>query len=105
MALFRYERLDNTYSVFSFYFSYLIIELAFELVASAIFTLFAYFLTGMQITQFVLICAVIMCIVNVGESIGITFISIVGHVGASVQVMSGLMSILMMLTGFLSVST
>jgi hypothetical protein len=96
MALFRFERLDKTYTVFSFFFAYSVIEFIFEIVASVLFTFLAFYLTGMQASgnQFVLISAVIICVVNVGESIGIAFISIVGHVGASIQIMSGLMSIL-----------
>ncbi|KAJ3092891.1 hypothetical protein HK102_000867 [Quaeritorhiza haematococci] len=107
LTLFKFERHDNSYTVAAFFMSYTTNEVPFELLASALFVVFAQIVVGLKttVTTFFTFTFVVFCLVACGESLGIAFCSMVQHVGFSVQVMSAAITILTMLAGFLSVQS
>ncbi|KAJ3314352.1 hypothetical protein HDU76_002431 [Blyttiomyces sp. JEL0837] len=103
LALFRYERQDGSYSVDSFFWTYTVNEMPFEIIGSLIFGVLAYFAIGVQVNLFVM-AFVSFAYVSAGESIGLSFCSFISQPGFSVQIMSALISIMSIMQGFLSIN-
>ncbi|KAI9099904.1 P-loop containing nucleoside triphosphate hydrolase protein [Phlyctochytrium arcticum] len=103
--LMRLEYRDNIYGVTSFFVSYLVNEVPFEIVTSILYTMLAVYAIGLQtgVSRVLSYCYVTFCLINTGESIGIAFCALVQSIGFSVQVMSTFISLQVMMSGFLSV--
>ncbi|KAI8609206.1 P-loop containing nucleoside triphosphate hydrolase protein [Chytriomyces sp. MP71] len=103
LLLFRFEHQDGTTTVESFFLTYTVNEIPFELVGATIYGLLATYLMGLHMNPGYMI---LMAFVNifVGESIGIAFCTIFSKPGFSVQIMSAVISIFNQTQGFLSVS-
>ncbi|KAJ1561017.1 hypothetical protein HK405_005184, partial [Cladochytrium tenue] len=100
LLLFRFENQDGAYSVESFFWTYTVNELPFEILGSFLFALLFVYAIGMQINIFLAAFAV-FCYVNTGESIGIAFCSFISQPGFSVQLMSSMLSVMNIMQGFL----
>ncbi|KND02196.1 uncharacterized protein SPPG_02683 [Spizellomyces punctatus DAOM BR117] len=105
LNLMKFEYRDNVYSVASFFFSYLTNELPFEIASALIYSVFTIYVIGLQasLSNFLVFFYVVFCFINTGESIGIAFCAMVNSVGFSVQIMSTVISLQVMMSGFLSV--
>eukprot|EP00842_Homolaphlyctis_polyrhiza_P000736 jgi/Hompol1/1663/HPOL_002739-RA len=82
-----YEHSDRTYSVEPFFLAYNLIEIPVEIVSAILYTIFTMAVVGLNTTvlNFVCMSFVVFLLVNIGESIGIAFCSLVQHVGFSVS--------------------
>ncbi|KAI8911576.1 P-loop containing nucleoside triphosphate hydrolase protein [Gorgonomyces haynaldii] len=99
-----HEYADRAYNVGPFLLAYNMIEIPVEIISALLFTLFTMVIVQLRTTVSTFFCMVfaIFCLVNVGESIGIIFCSIVRHVGFSVSLTNAVLGIFNVLTGFLS---
>lgn len=103
---FYYEYKDDVVSVNSFFFSYFLIELPFEILSCFIFAIFFVFVIGFQ-TDASLFFTVFYCgflVVNAGESLGISFNTIFGHPGFALNVISTFSSIGVAMAGLLAMT-
>ncbi|KAI9351338.1 P-loop containing nucleoside triphosphate hydrolase protein, partial [Obelidium mucronatum] len=103
LLLFRFEHQDGTTSVESFFLTYMINELPFEIVGGVIYGLFSIYVMGLQMNVGWMI---LIAFANIfaGESIGIAFCTIFSKPGFSVQIMSAVISVVNQMQGFLSVN-
>ncbi|KAJ3166121.1 hypothetical protein HDU88_003669 [Geranomyces variabilis] len=106
LSLMRFEYRDNVYSVGSFFLSYCINEFPFEVASALLYAVVTMFAIGLQasVTNFFVLAYLAFCLLNTGESLGIAFCAMVDSVGFSVQIMSTVMSLQVMMAGFLSVT-
>jgi hypothetical protein len=96
-----YEFADHAYSLPSFFLAYNIIEIPIEIISALLFTLFAQYISGLNTTIINYLCysLAVACLVNLGESMGIAFCSIVQHVGFSVSLTNSLLGALNVMSG------
>lgn len=103
---FYIEYNDDVVGLNSFFFSYLALELPFELVSCLIFSVFAVFVIGLQpdaalfFTSFY--CTVL--VVNAGDSLGISFNTVFDHEGFALNVISIFCSIGVAMAGLLAMT-
>ncbi|KAJ3061204.1 hypothetical protein HDU98_002869, partial [Podochytrium sp. JEL0797] len=102
LLLFRFEHQDGTTSVESFFLTYTICELPFEILGASIYAVLAIYVMGLEMN-----CGwmVLVALANIfaGESIGIAFCTLFSKPGFSVQLMSAVISVFNQMQGFLSV--
>ncbi|KAI8826161.1 P-loop containing nucleoside triphosphate hydrolase protein [Fimicolochytrium jonesii] len=105
LSLMRFEYRDNVYSVASFFVSYCVNEFPFELVSALLYAIIIMFAVGLQasVSNFFTLAYIAFCFINTGESLGIAFCALVDSIGFSVQAMSTVLSLEVMMAGFLSV--
>ncbi|KAI9328474.1 P-loop containing nucleoside triphosphate hydrolase protein [Zopfochytrium polystomum] len=102
LRLFRFEQQDDVYSVETFFWTYTINELPFEIVVALFIASILIFAMGFQLNFFfAAFCS--FALLNAGESIGIAFCSYVTQPGFSIQIINAVLSIFMTMQGFLSV--
>ncbi|KAJ3150751.1 hypothetical protein HK101_001925 [Irineochytrium annulatum] len=89
LALFRFEHQDGAYSVDSFFWTYTINEVPFEIVGGILFAILSIFAIGLKV-NFVLNAFVAFAMIS--------------QPGFSVQIMSAIISVFSIMAGFLSVS-
>ncbi len=96
---------DNTYPLSAFYVYYLTLEVPMEIVASLLFSVLTVFAARLPCTpgEFFLMAYSAFCVVSCGESFGILFLTMFGHTGLAVSVMSVVLSISIHLAGVLSI--
>ncbi|KAJ3155417.1 hypothetical protein HDU86_004319 [Geranomyces michiganensis] len=106
LSLMRFEYRDNVYSVAAFFLSYCTNEFPFEVASALLYAVVTMFAIGLQasVTNFFVLAYLAFCLLNTGESLGIAFCAMVDSVGFSVQIMSTVMSLQVMMAGFLSVT-
>ncbi|KAL2918015.1 hypothetical protein HK105_202429 [Polyrhizophydium stewartii] len=99
-----YEHADRAYSVEPFFLAYNMIEIPIEMFSSLAYTVFAMVIVGINTTvgNFFCMSLAVFCFVNVGETIGIAFCSIVTHVGFSVSLTNSVLGIFVVMSGILS---
>lgn len=97
---------DDVVGLNSFFFSYLLIEIPFEIISCFIFTIFMVFVIGFQIEAglFFTIFYGTFLIVNAGESLGISFNTIFEHPGFALNVISVFCSIGVAMAGLLAMT-
>ncbi|KAJ3010711.1 hypothetical protein HKX48_007231 [Thoreauomyces humboldtii] len=105
LNLMRFEFRDNVYSVWAFFLSYCTNEAPFEITSALLYGIVTMFAIGLQssVSNFFVLSYLAFCLINTGESFGIAFCALVDSVGFSVQIMSTVMSLEVMMAGFLSV--
>lgn len=106
------EHSDRAYGVLPFFMAYNMIEVPIEFISGILFTLFAMVLVGLTTSWKTFFCMtfVVLCLVNIGESIGIAFCSIgnsvsvtlVRHVGFSVSITNSVLGIFTVMSGIMS---
>ena len=98
---------DRAYGVESFFMAYNLIEFPIEVLSAIAFTVFTMIVVGLRTTWVTFFCMVlgVFCMVNVGESIGIAFCSLVRHVGFSVSLTNSVLGIFSVMSGLLSSNT
>lgn len=103
---FYIEYADDAVGSNSFFFSYLLIELPFEIIACLIFAIFVVFVIGLQIKAgiFFTIFYGTFMVVNAGESLGISFNTIIDHPGFAMNIISVFCSIGVCMSGLLSMN-
>ncbi|KAJ2994375.1 hypothetical protein HDV02_001649 [Globomyces sp. JEL0801] len=103
-AVLFYEYNDRAYSVESFFLAYNLLEIPVEIVSAFLFTIFTQIVVGLNVswTNYICMSLAIFGLVNTGESIGIMFTSIVGHVGFSVSMTSCVLGIFTVMSGIMS---
>jgi hypothetical protein len=105
--VFYREYMDGGYSAFAFFLTYFLLALPFlVLTALAISSLIA-FAVGITSTLqgFVFITLVIFAFTITGEFVGIAFCSMFYHIGFTVNIVSVVLSIFSIMSGFLTVSS
>ncbi|XXQ34335.1 ABC transporter domain-containing protein [Plasmodiophora brassicae] len=100
-SLFRFERQDGLYSTSAFFWTYTMNELPFELFEAILWALVSTYCVGTKI-DIGLEIFVSLALVNAGESIGISFCSLLSQPGFSVQIISSILSLMSVMAGFLS---
>lgn len=100
------EYKDDVVDVNSFFFSYLLIEVPFEIFTCLIFTVFVVFVIGLQsnASLFFTIFYATFLIVNAGESLGISLNTIFDHPGFALNVISVFCSIGVAMAGLLAMT-
>jgi ABC-type multidrug transport system permease subunit len=86
---------DRIYNVEAFFMTYTVLEIPFEIISCILFSVLAVLACGLQrdAPTFFIITYNAFCIVNCGESLGITFNTLFTHTGFSVNCMSVLLSV------------
>lgn len=99
--LFYREAADGAYSTCSFLLSYTCLEVPCEIASALVCAVFLSPITGFKsdAQSFFLLAYVIFCIISAGESVGITTLSIIFHVGFSVSLVNVGLSILTVAAG------
>jgi hypothetical protein len=95
------EYAERAYSVNSFFFAYLLLEIPFEITASLLFSV-VFFAVNLQrtVSMYFLTTIVSICVVNCGESLGIIFNTlIIGGAGLAFTVTMSLMLISCAMSG------
>lgn len=97
---------DDVIGLNSFFFSYLFIEIPFEVFSCLIFTVFMVFVIGFQINAdlFFTIFYCTFLVTNAGESLGISFNTIFSHPGFALNVISVFCSIGVAMAGLLAMT-
>ncbi|TID30667.1 hypothetical protein CANINC_000734 [Pichia inconspicua] len=97
---------DDVVDLNSFFFSYLFIEIPFEIVTCFIFTIFVVFVVGLQTDAalFFTIFYATFLIVNAGESLGISLNTVFDHPGFALNVISVFCSIGVAMSGLLAMT-
>lgn len=97
---------DDVVNLNSFFFSYLFIELPFEIITCFIFTIFMVFVIGFQVTAplFFTIFYTTFLIVNAGESLGISFNTVFAHPGFALNMISIFCSVGVAMAGLLAMT-
>ncbi|KAI9332100.1 P-loop containing nucleoside triphosphate hydrolase protein [Obelidium mucronatum] len=103
LLLFKFEYQDRAISTQSFFLAYTLIELPFELIASTLFAIFSRYITGLQLNPGYLILALIG-VVSAGESIGIAFSVFFSKPGFSLQLLSLILTLMVLSSGLISVA-
>ncbi|KAG0013258.1 hypothetical protein BGZ81_001149 [Podila clonocystis] len=95
---------DGGYSPTSFFFSFLVNELPLELFGSLGVTVFMLVITEMQTTvlTFFSFWVIMFGYINTGESIGLAFSTFASHAGFNITIMSAVISVFSLMTGFMS---
>lgn len=98
------EHADGAYAVLPFFAAYNLVEIPIEIISAILFTIFTMVLVGLKTTVFTFFCMtfVVFCLVNLGESIGIAFCSVVRHVGFSVSLTNSVLGVFTVMTGIMS---
>lgn len=86
---------DRIYGVESFFLTYTVVEVPFEIISSILFAVLACLACGLQrdAQTFFIITFNAFCIVSCGESLGIAFNTLFNHTGFSVNIMSVFLSV------------
>ncbi|KAJ3020320.1 UNVERIFIED_CONTAM: hypothetical protein HDU68_010243 [Siphonaria sp. JEL0065] len=100
---YAFEHQDRTLSTKVFFTAYTIIELPFEVISAFISAIFGKYAMGLQINPGYFALAIIAC-TFCGESIGIAFSAYFSKPGFSLQLLSLLVTIMVMMSGLFSVS-
>ncbi|EGF82438.1 hypothetical protein BATDEDRAFT_86245 [Batrachochytrium dendrobatidis JAM81] len=102
--LLYHEFADGAYTLGPFFFAYNLIEIPIEIVSALLYSLFIMFAIGLNTTPVTYMCMAlsVFCFVNIGESIGIAFCSIVNHVGFSVSLTNSVLGVFVVMSGMLS---
>ncbi|VEU20699.1 DEKNAAC101617 [Brettanomyces naardenensis] len=97
---------DDVVSIPSFFFSYLSIEVPFEVFPCLIFTVLMVFAVGFQyqVGLFFGIFYTTVLVVNAGESLGISFNTVLDHPGFSLTIISIFCSIAVCMSGLLAMT-
>ncbi|KAJ1549547.1 hypothetical protein HK405_011616 [Cladochytrium tenue] len=82
LQLYRFESQDGVYGAGSFFWTYTVNELPFEVFGSLFFALFFVFAVGMQ-ANVILVAFTVLAFLNTGESIGIAFCAFQGFLSVS----------------------
>lgn len=100
------EYSDDVVRVPSFFMAYLLIELPFEIFPCFIFAVLMVFVVGMQyeVGLFFCIFYTVTIVVNAGESLGISFNTIIGHPGFSLTIISIFCSIAVCMSGLMAMN-
>ncbi|KAJ1340013.1 hypothetical protein BSLG_005337 [Batrachochytrium salamandrivorans] len=98
------EYADGAYTLAPFFLAYNFIEIPLEIISAVLFTVFAMVVVGLNTTFMTFMCMVfvVFCFVNIGESVGIGFCSVVDHVGFSVSLTNSVLGIFVVMSGILS---
>lgn len=104
--MFYREEADNCYSVEAFILQYTVLEIPFEIVSAFIFGSLASFVCNLHRTakMFLIASYNCFCIISCGESVGIMFSTVFGHLGFAVNILAVLLSISTVLGGILSLN-
>lgn len=80
------------------------LEIPIEFISACLFTIFAMVIVGLNLSVTNYFCYVltVFALVNLGESIGIIFCSIVDHVGFSVSLTNSLLGVFTVMSGLMS---
>ncbi|KAJ3356959.1 hypothetical protein HDU83_009129 [Entophlyctis luteolus] len=103
LLLFRFEHQDGTTAVETFFLTYTINEIPFELFGAVVYGLLCTYLMGLHLNPGWIILTG-WGYMFAGESIGIGFCTIFSKPGFSVQLMSALISVFNQTQGFMSVT-
>jgi energy-coupling factor transporter ATP-binding protein EcfA2 len=98
------ETAENAYSVVSFFVSYSLLELPFDIVAGFLTAIIAAFPLGIRSAE--VVCAMafdVFALVSCGESVGIAFNTLLSHSGLTLNVTNTLICIIQTMGGLLSV--
>lgn len=97
---------DDVVDLNSFFFSYLLIEIPFEVISCLVFSVFVVFIIGLQTDAalFFTIFYTTFLIVNAGESLGISFNTVFDHPGFALNVISVFCSIGVAMAGLLAMT-
>ncbi|MCJ1338983.1 hypothetical protein MMC09_004272 [Bachmanniomyces sp. S44760] len=113
VAVYPYERNffyaewnDGAYGIESFFASYCIAEIPFEILTSLVFALLCDLAAGLARTPslFFIVAFNAFCIVNCGESLGIMFNTLFSHTGFAVNVTSVILSVATLMGGVMSLN-
>jgi hypothetical protein len=105
--VFYREYLDGGYSALAFFCTYFLLALPFLVLSSlSIAALIAYAVgITLSLTGFAYIAYVIFCFTITGEFVGVAFCSMFYHIGFTVNIVSVILSIFSIMSGFLTVSS
>ncbi|KAJ3097829.1 hypothetical protein HDU97_004526 [Phlyctochytrium planicorne] len=105
LALYRFDHGDHAYSLESFMAAGFLTELPFQIFTSVTFTLVYFFFVGLQasVVNFFVFSFVSYAYMSTGESIGISFCALVQTSPFTVQVMSAIITVISLLSGFLAI--
>ncbi|KAG0340433.1 bifunctional tryptophan synthase trp1 [Podila humilis] len=97
---------DGGYSPTSFFFSFLVNELPLELFGSLGVTVFMLVITQMKtdMMTFFVFWGIMFGYINTGESIGLAFSTFASHAGFNITIMSAVISVFSLMTGFMSLN-
>ncbi|KAF9586293.1 hypothetical protein BGW38_007304 [Lunasporangiospora selenospora] len=97
---------DGGYSATSFFFSFMVNELPLEIIGSLGVTIFMLTITRMQTTilTFFSFWVIMFGYINTGETIGMAFSTFATHAGFNITLMSAVISVFSLMTGFLSLN-
>ncbi|KAL8695849.1 MAG: hypothetical protein Q9224_003117 [Gallowayella concinna] len=103
-AVFYREHDDNAYSVASFFLTYTVLEVPFEILTSLLFALLIVIVAGLPRTLplFFIVAFNCFAIVSCGESVGIMFSTLFAHTGFAVNVTSVFLSLATTMGGVMS---
>ncbi|KAL8801012.1 MAG: hypothetical protein Q9182_004756 [Xanthomendoza sp. 2 TL-2023] len=103
-AVFYREHDDNAYSVASFFLTYTVLEIPFEIFTSLVFALLIVIAAGLPRTLALFFIVAFNCfaIVSCGESVGIMFNTFFEHTGFAVNVTSIILSLATIMGGVMS---
>ncbi|KAI4226498.1 MAG: hypothetical protein L6R40_008288 [Gallowayella cf. fulva] len=103
-AVFYREHDDNAYSVSSFFLTYTVLEVPFEILTSLLFALLTVVAAGLPRTVglFFIVTFNAFAIVSCGESVGIMFNTLFAHTGFAVNVTSVILSLATIMGGVMS---
>ena len=93
--MFLREYADGGYSLAGFLLTYFILSIPFILFSSVVFSLLMVYAIGLKPTLYAVgvFTYCVYCFVLVGECVGVAFCAIFMHIGLSVNVMSGIISV------------
>jgi len=99
------EYADRAYSVNSFFFVYLILEIPFEIASGLLFSLLLVAVNLQRtVSMYFIIALVSFCMVSCGESLGIVFNTLIADsTGFALNITSSLMSTTIIMAGILSI--
>ncbi|KAJ4347215.1 uncharacterized protein N0V89_011154 [Didymosphaeria variabile] len=97
---------DRVYNVEAFFLTYTVLEIPFEIISCILFSCLAVLACGLErdAPTFFIITYNAFCIVNCGESLGITFNTLFTHTGFSVNCMSVFLSVAQIMGGVMSLN-
>jgi hypothetical protein len=108
--VFYREYADRSYGSLAFLLSYSLGEVVFEVAGAVLFVVLTLYAIGMNtaaaggVQTFFVLLLVVFCIVNSGESFGMSFCSLVRQAGISVSFTNALMTFLTVLVGVYSLN-
>jgi ABC-type multidrug transport system ATPase subunit len=103
--VFYREEADGAYPMAAFFWSYAFNEVPFEIMTCILYSVFMGPVCGLRYdgVRFPIMCFMVFAVINVGESIGILFCSLVYHVGFSVTLMNLVLSLATVTAGLMTV--